>query len=209
MKNSLQLISLFFIYYSSLFFLSCNSKETEKMKIYSNSDFYADTLLIPKDTVRLSDIKITISDHILKNGKAFSGYVKTVYDDHSISYTSVYKGIRQGYYRSFYPNGKLHEVRHYKNNKNTGRHYGYWSNGKMQFDYLYFEDKKVGYIKKWFENGTPYLSLHYIEDKEDGLQQGWRPNGKLFANYVVKKGIRYGLQESMLCYTLKNKEKIK
>jgi hypothetical protein len=40
------------------------------------------------------------------------------------------------------------------------------------------------------------------------MQKAWRENGKPFINYEVKDGVRYGLQKSALCYTLKN-EKMK
>ena len=36
------------------------------------------------------------------------------------------------------------------------------------------------------------------------MQKAWRENGKLYINYEVKEGVRYGLQKAALCYTLKN-----
>jgi antitoxin component YwqK of YwqJK toxin-antitoxin module len=208
MKISERLIKMIFIFCMLQIFNSCytNNKEVQHNKEVVFFDLYTDSLLIPPDTVSMSDIKISTTDSIFLLGKIFSGYIKFISDNNAVSYASIYKGVRQGYFRSFYANGKPHEIRHFKNNKNTGRHYGYWPNGNMQFDCMYVEDKKVGFAKKWFENGTAYLFLNYKEDKEDGLQRGWRPNGKLFANYVVKNGVRYGLQESALCYNIKNKE---
>jgi hypothetical protein len=38
------------------------------------------------------------------------------------------------------------------------------------------------------------------------MQKAWRENGKPFINYEVKDGVRYGLQKSALCYTLKNEK---
>ncbi len=40
-------------------------------------DLYTDSLLIPKDTVSSSDIKISTSDSVFFNGKIFSSFFTT------------------------------------------------------------------------------------------------------------------------------------
>ncbi len=167
-------------------------------------DFRVDTSKVTTDTVMWNDENLQIkNDEFYLNGFQFSGYVLDVYPNGKRKVIAqVYLGKRHGTTRSFYSSGKLFEQRMYKNNRNTGRHYGYWENGLMKFDYLYFEDKRAGDMKQWYQTGQPYIFAHYKEDKEDGLQRAWRQNGKLFANYVVKEGIAYGLQETTLCYTL-------
>jgi antitoxin component YwqK of YwqJK toxin-antitoxin module len=169
----------------------------------SQQDLWVDTAMIPRDTVQQAAVQSTRNGLILLNNNKFSGYVATTYPDKRYrTITSVYEGMIHGIFRSYYENGALHEVRQYKQNLSTGKHYGFWTNGNKQFDYVYFHDRKIGYMKRWYENGKPYLFLNYKEDKEEGLQQGWRENGKLFINYIAKEGYRYGLQETMLCYKL-------
>ena len=189
---------------------SCSSSSNKKgsTKVTTAENSFVDTTVVPHDTVAQTNHALTLNNgvYFFKRNK-FSGIILAKNSDKTITaFTSIYKGEKHGLYRSYYNNGKLFEVRQYKNNMATGRHYGYYRNGNMQFDYLYFDEKKVGYFKKWFSNGSPYLFANYKDDKEEGLQQGWRPNGKLFLNYVAKDGRSYGLQETMLCYTLKDEE---
>ena len=77
-----------------------------------------------------------------------------------------------------------------------------------KFDFIYINDKREGIQKQWYESGSQYYELSFTNDQENGMQKAWRENGKPFINYEVKDGVRYGLQKSALCYTLKN-EKIK
>lgn len=189
---------------------ACSSEVKPAEPFITDKDFFADTSLVPKDTVAASTTQTTRDGLVMLNGKKFSGYIATRYPSKKIhTVASVYEGMAHGASRSYYENGALSDVRHFKDNLNTGKQYGYWPNGKQQFEYTYYRDKKAGMMKRWYENGKPYLSLHYTNDREEGLQQAWRENGKLFINYVAKDGFRYGLQETMLCYKLDKGEIIK
>lgn len=188
-----------------------NKEAAKAANNITTADLFADTTLVPHDTISGTDKALLLNGaglYLLK-GKPFSGIISGSNSDNIIhSYTSVLNGEKHGIYRSYYSTGAPFEVRQYKNNLATGRHYGYWENGNMKFDFLYYREKKAGYFKKWFSDGKPYLFSNYTDDHEDGLQQGWRPNGKLFLNYVAKNGRTYGLQETALCYTLLD-EKLK
>ncbi len=172
-------------------------------------DYTIDNANIPYDTLLISDKKISLNNGIyFAENKKYSGIIKELYTDGKVkTYSSIFQGKLHGLYKSFYPDGSPFEVRQYKNNLSTGRHYGYWPAGhKLKFDYNYFEEKREGLQKKWYKNGKPYLFANFKNDHEEGLQQGWRENGKLFLNYVVKDGHSYGLQQSALCYTLIDQE---
>lgn len=172
-------------------------------------NYQVDTSFIPHDTVLIGNKRLMIANGVyLLNHKKFSGIVKERYAGGGIkSYASVCQGLLHGRYKSFYENGHPFEVRMYKNNLSTGRHYGYWPQGHhLKFDYNYFEEKREGLQKKWYPDGKPYLFANYTNDHEEGLQQGWRENGKLFLNYVVKDGFAYGLQQTALCYSLRNQK---
>jgi antitoxin component YwqK of YwqJK toxin-antitoxin module len=76
----------------------------------------------------------------------------------------------------------------------------------MKFDFSYFNDKREGMQKQWYESGSEYCALNFSNDRENGMQKAWRENGNPYINYEVKDGVRYGLQKSALCYTLKDQK---
>ena len=172
-----------------------------------NSSFsFADTVLIPKDTV-LSEKLILDNGIYYLNNRPFSGYKKDVYNNNKVSLIAGFlNGMQHGKSVSYYPSGQLCYVRQYKENKSFGKHVGYWENGKKKFEFNYFNDKREGSCKQWYKSGEPYSFLNFKDDKEYGIQQAWRENGKPYINYEVKDGFRYGLQKSGLCYTLKNEK---
>ncbi|MEO8171868.1 MAG: hypothetical protein ABI581_02250, partial [Sediminibacterium sp.] len=158
------------------------------------------------DTIVSTDTRLHVANNLyLFNDKPFSGILKAEYTNHTPRfYMSVLNGMQHGLYKSYYANGQPFEIRQYKNNLSNGRHFGYWDNGTLKFDYIYAAEKREGHNKQWYRDGKPYIFAQYINDKEDGLQQAWRTNGKLFLNYVAKNGHTYGLQETQLCYTLRD-----
>ena len=189
---------------------SCQMETTKTATIIF--DYAIDTTGIPKDTVDLNDENVALINGIYHIGnEKISGILSQTYPSGIIkSYSSLLNGQLHGTYKSFYKNGKPHEVRQYKNNLATGQHYAYWNDDKKHFKffYNYYKDKREGLQKKWYPNGTPFIFANFKNDNEDGLQQAWRQNGKLYLNYEAKDGKKYGLQKSNLCYDLAD-EKIK
>jgi antitoxin component YwqK of YwqJK toxin-antitoxin module len=196
---------------SSILICSCNPSSKQDNESIVVKNYKVDITGIPKDTVFVTDKEVTLVNglYYYKN-KPFSGIIKELYTAGKVKkQISVYKGMLHGTYRSFYEDGKPWEIRSYKNNLSTGKHYGFWvETGNPHFEYNYYEEKMEGLQKKWYKSGKPFLFLNYVNDREDGLQKGWRENGKLYLNYVTKEGFRYGLQKAALCYTLRN-EKLK
>lgn len=172
-------------------------------------DYFIDTSGVEADTVLINDSNLLLMNGVyLTNHKRYSGIIKELYPNKMVkNLRSVYHGMLHGTYKSFYENGLPYEVRRYKNNMATGRHYAYWPDGKtLKFDFLYYEEKREGLQRKWYKSGKPYIFSYYTDDHEDGLQRGWRENGKLYLNYVAKDGHTYGLQQTALCYTLIDEE---
>jgi len=165
------------------------------------------------DVSQIPNITIVENDSVLKlqNGvyyldnKPFSGYLKSTYNTDTLkSIATYFQGKQHGVTKTFFPNGKLESERNYRNGIGYGRHFGYWQNGNMKFDFIYHFDKREGVQTQWYESGSKYCELSFTDDRENGMQRAWRENGKPYINYEVKNGVRYGLQKSALCYTLKN-----
>jgi len=191
--------------------VSCTSKKNTKKEVpIMAASFFVDTTAIPLNTVLSTDKKLVLDNGIFYyNNLLFSGHIKGFYSTDTLMLVNSYlNGMQHGRSVCFYPDGKLHDSRMYKENKSFGKHYGYWENGNMKFEYYYFNDKREGSNKQWYHSGQPYAFLSFKDDKEDGMQHAWRENGKPYINYEAKGGYRYGLQKSNLCYTLE-KEKFK
>ena len=167
-----------------------------------------DVSVIPNDTIFQNDSSLKLQNGVYyRKNKPYSGFIKDVYESDTIKYVgSYFNGNQHGTTKTFFPNGKLETLRNYRNGLAYGQHLGYWQNGNKKFDFIYFDDKREGKQKQWYESGSQYCELCYSNDQENGMQKAWRENGKLYINYEVKDGIRYGLQKSALCYTLKNEQ---
>ncbi len=155
------------------------------------------------DTLAFTNPLLTYENGTYRYGELpFSGVVHRVLKGFAIeSYTTVRDGRPHGAYRSFYASGKPYEVRTYQEGLSTGTHTGYWEDsGRKKFEYTYHDEQKEGPQRTWYANGDPAEAYTYHNDRLDGLQQAWRENGSLYRNFIVKNGIRYGLQKSKTCY---------
>jgi hypothetical protein len=75
----------------------------------------------------------------------------------------------------------------------------YWPNGNVRRSVDYLGDVRHGEYRTWSIDGRPYEFKHFVDGREDGLQQAWDPDGKLYLNYVVKNGRRYGMVNAKPC----------
>lgn len=163
---------------------------------------------VPSDTLLSSYRGLILTNGIYyADGKPVSGFIRETYGNGRLkSVGSYYRGRQHGITRTYYADGTPRDERTYKDNVSYGRHFGFWENGHRKFDFVYYDDKREGLQKQWYETGEPYAFLTFANDQESGMQQAWRQNGKLYINYETKDGIRYGLQKSALCYTLRDEK---
>ena len=164
-----------------------------------------DVSQVPDTTVARTDAALSLRNGVYYLGSnPYSGFVQDVYPTGAVkSRASFYAGRQHGSTRTFFANGRLQEARSYKAGRAYGRHFGFWPNGHQKFDFVYYDDKREGSQKQWYQSGKIYCDLHFANDQEVGMQQAWRENGKVYINYAVRDGVRYGLQKSVLCYTLR------
>lgn len=198
------------IFICSTLIISCNKNENNVVEIRQIVIENVDVSKVPNYTVVKNDTNLKLSNGIyLYNGKPFSGYINQKFENDSTKYIGSYlDGKQYGVSKTFFPNGMPETERSFRNGKAYGKHIGYWENGNKKFEFIYNDNKREGLQKQWYESGNRYCELNYVDDNENGMQKAWRENGKLYINYQVKNGIRYGLQKSGLCYTLKD-QKIK
>ena len=184
----------------------CTNKPTQEV---SEKAFPSvDVSCIPNDTIQETNPALTLENGMYYvYNRPFAGFVRSQYGTGQVkSIGSYLAGKQHGTTRTFYADGQLRDERHYRDNFSYGRQVGFWQNGHQKFDFVYYDDKREGLQKQWYETGEPYAFLTYANDQESGMQKAWRQNGKLYINYEVKDGIRYGLQKSALCYTLRDEK---
>ena len=165
---------------------------------------------LPNDATGLLHLNASDSHLAFKNGywyyhgNPFSGIIVERFADNSVyKKTNYKKGKEEGEQNVFYPGGRLCEKRKYHLGEKDGEHVGWWSNGNKRFEYHFANGVYNGDYREWYESGKPLKHIHYAEGIDD-RGKGWRENGKLYMNFTVKNGRRYGLNNSNLCYTVSN-----
>lgn len=160
----------------------------------------------------VSSVSVNTGDPALlfKNGywyydaTLFSGIMTDYFKNNTIhSETSFINGKEEGWQQIFFEDGKIAEKRFYRNGQKDSVHTGRWPNGNKRFEYHFNNGIYNGDYKEWYETGEPLKQIHYTNGTDD-WGKGWRQNGKLYMNFVMKDGRRYGLNNSNLCYTVKN-----
>lgn len=167
---------------------------------------------VDTSAIKIPAIKIESTDQNIsfKNGywfydqKLFSGIIVERYSNKKIHHiTGFVNGKEEGEQQSFFPDGKILEKRFYHKGEKNGTEIGWWENSNKRFEYHFTNGIYNGDYKEWYEDGKPLRWIHYTNGKDD-WGKGWRETGKLFMNYEMKNGRRYGIVNSNLCYTIKN-----
>ena len=91
------------------------------------------------------------------------------------------------------------EYREYGLGRKNGKQVAFWENGNKRFEFVAKDDAYEGELKEWTLNGELFHLAHYANGQEEGIQKMWYENGKIRANYVIRKGKRYGLLGTKNC----------
>ncbi len=106
---------------------------------------------------------------------------------------------------TFFLSGARETERYFAGGEKTGIHRGWWENGQPRFEYHFLNGAYEGDFREWYASGAPFKYVVYRHGADlEGM--GWRENGKLFMNYVMKAGRRYGIMNAQPCYTLRNEK---
>jgi antitoxin component YwqK of YwqJK toxin-antitoxin module len=124
------------------------------------------------------------------------GVVKTYYSNGKLNEIKTYKnGVLDGLSELFYKTGKLWIKSTYKNGKLEGLWEDWYENGVLRYKINYKNGKLEGLWEDWYENGKISERYNYKNDKLDGLSETWHNNGQLYdrSNYI--NGELNGLSE--------------
>jgi antitoxin component YwqK of YwqJK toxin-antitoxin module len=155
------------------------------------------------------------NDTVFLHNKPFTGILYTLYDDKkhdTMLITQYWEGKPHGFWKSFYEksyenlkNQKIKEIRQFDKGKKVGKLESYWENGQKKLTYFFENDEYQGTCKTWSKSGILISEMNYQKGHEEGSQKTWYDNGKIRANYIIKKGRRFGLLGTKNCKNVSDK----
>lgn len=195
MKNVLTILSVASL---PIFGLVCSGKKTPPPQRSVVTAVYID---------KSDPLLHIVNGNYYYGPKLFSGILHDNYAGgqprHQVSF---YNGKEEGGAMMYYADGRLAEKRYYRHGEKQGLHAGWWPNGSPRFEYHFSGGLYHGEYKEWYSSGQLYKLINYTNGIDEN-GQGWRENGKLFMNYVMRDGRRYGIINSNLCYTVQNEKR--
>lgn len=197
--KSINIIKCFLL---SALFYACDSASNKGLNEgLPLTDSSNNNIIVPHAFTNANDKGFTFhADTLYLNNINYSGWVYKLNDlKDTLFIGSYFKGIEEGLHKKWYSSNQIAEIRYYHLGKKTGKHIGFWENGKSKFEFNFLNGEHQGVAKEWYKNGNPYRTFHYENGYEEGSQRMWWENGTVRANYVVKKGRRYGLIGLKLC----------
>lgn len=130
--------------------------------------------------------------------KPYSGYAFSKYDDNKLAEKLYYKkGKREGVYKHYFKNGKLHLEEHYKKGILNGINREYSAKGILSADANFKDGELHGTVKLFYDDGQLRSEMNYKQGKPYGTFKEYYPNGKLKSKGKFKDEI----PESMTCYS--------
>jgi antitoxin component YwqK of YwqJK toxin-antitoxin module len=170
-----------------------------------NNIHQAVNISIPNFSVEDGDNALVIKNGALYyKGGLFSGYLTSHFKSSALKEKSPYlNGKLEGAAITWFENGQIESQRNYSGGEKDGTHYGWYPDGTARFEYNYKNGLSEGQSTDWYPNGKLFQEKIFTAGAEASVK-AWRDTGKLYANYIVKDGVIFGLNNSTLCYSLKN-----
>jgi len=132
----------------------------------------------------------------------YTGDIKEIYHDGLLkSIQHLQDGKQEGLAETFYEDGKPESSRWYTKGEKDSTQTGWWENGNIKYEYHFKNGTYNGMFTEWYQSGRMLQQVMYAHGNEV-YGRGWRESAKLYMNFVMKDGRRYGLNNSNLCYTL-------
>ncbi len=176
-----------------VFFLACNQKEELETPRIAQK--------VPLVYKLANDIAFNFKqDTLYYKSEKYSGKQFLLYPSKDTFFVKSYSnGLLEGLQRQWFSNQVLCEVRLYVANKKEGLHKGWWENGKPKYSYHFYNDEYNGEVLEWYFSGQLFKKFHYEKGYEEGSERLWFEDASVRANYVIKKGKKYGLIGIKLC----------
>lgn len=176
-----------------VFFLACKQKEEVESPRIARK--------VPSIYKLADDANFNFKqDTLFYKLEKYSGKQFLLYPSKDTVFVKSYlNGLLEGLQKQWFSNQVLCEERLYVSNKKEGLHKGWWENGKPKYSYQFYNDEYHGEVKEWYFTGQLFKKFHYENGYEEGSERLWFEDGTVRANYVIKKGKKYGLIGIKLC----------
>lgn len=92
--------------------------------------------------------------------------------------------------KSWYDNGNIAEIKHWKNRLRNGVSLTYYRNGVMKDSCNFIDGKRDGIAKQWFTNGRIKAYAEIKNDKPDGVIKEYDENGQVTQIGLYKAGLK-------------------
>jgi antitoxin component YwqK of YwqJK toxin-antitoxin module len=100
--------------------------------------------------------------------------------------------VKHGFYRSFWPNGKLACEMTYQNDTLVGKEKNYHENGKLSGEFFLVAGKYQGDFKYYFENGVLMQEGRHENNAINGELKTYYENGKLKEMVIMSENKEKG-----------------
>ncbi|MGD2034573.1 MAG: hypothetical protein PVF73_05915 [Bacteroidales bacterium] len=105
-------------------------------------------------------------------------------------------GLKQGYWKKEYPNGKLLYEGHFKDGKPAGTMKRYYETGELRVIMQYDENPDYVKARFFYNDGETAAEGTYFQEKKDSL---WRYysfyTGSLTSTEMYNKGVKHGMEK--------------
>jgi uncharacterized protein len=102
-------------------------------------------------------------------------------------------GKKIGEWKTYFENGKLHEILKFENDILEGDYHAFYDNGKPKYDFVYKNDKINGKVVSYNKTGSKAADLIFVDDKKEGKAVRYFENGNIRANEQYKDNEYNGL----------------
>jgi antitoxin component YwqK of YwqJK toxin-antitoxin module len=107
------------------------------------------------------------------------------------------QGLKQGYWKKFYPNGNKMYVGYFKNNKPAGELHRYYETGKIQAIMNFSADGVSSRVSLFYDNGGLSATGKYFQTLKDSTWNYYSYyTGKLVSEEHYTKGMKTGIQKT-------------
>lgn len=148
---------------------------------------------IKRHTINGSEVELknltTENDLKYYEGNPFTGYaISKMSNGNPFTLNGYKNGIKDGYYATWYGNGKIQQEGFYKNGKQDGINVEYYDTGQKQREHHWIMGKKNSAWLSWYENGKKWTHRDFKNDNIHGKIYVWDEEGVLGKEYFYSNG---------------------
>jgi len=141
------------------------------------------------------DQKFEIADLVKRNSVFYEKFSDEPLCGTIKNHGHVYKGMREGKWTNYFPNGQLHAKTFFVKNKKHGEYEEFNKFGKRTAIGFFENDVKEGQWHYYYEDGSKCSKLNYVNGKLNGTLENFFQDGRASLIGEYYKGKKIGIWE--------------